>query len=804
MKKLLLIAAVAVLAGCSAQRNAVTVEAGKFPELNQNGKTAVVAHRGFWKCDAGGDSQNSIASLGAAIDNGFWGSECDIHLTSDDVIIVNHDNNIDGLPIRNHTYAELSAHLLPNGEKRPTFDEYLDRVAASSGRTVLVVEFKTQGSREKEDLLVGKTLDALKAHNLFNPSRVAFISFGHSICRTIAARAPEFVNQYLNGDIAPAVLAKEGINGIDYEYRVFHTHPEWVKEAHELGMSVNAWTVDKPAEMDYLAGLGVDAITSNVPLIVRERLGDREFRKAGPSFSVSMTGTYCRDHGLRSPQGAAVFGDLLFQFHDHNPAVAVYDLNTGTLAGDIVFGAVPTYHCNNVQFSTLYYARGDEFPLLYVSMENASEHCALAYRITRDGKGGFAAENVQKIVFPAPEEMGVYYPNIILDLQAGNLFVGGYAGPSWNRPDGGNAVRLLKFAMPSPDRAVVQLRPEDILEKMSTDFRVATQGASIRNGKLYQVFGVPGMGPTSLCCFDLSGFNLEWSFDLPSCGIAEEPEALGFHRDELIVVGVSGKVYRSGMNIPWTLPAELSVTAPRFAAGARKKLICMDLDATLTQHRTPLEQFNREALDNLGKKFDLVMVCAGNAPRVWKQMGEYPIDILGNYGMQEARVEDGELRIVRQITVPADTAFFLAKTDYLRKKYGYTEYGGDPVEFHAAGMVTFGLLGTDVPGERKLLFDPDRAKRRAMYPEVLEIFKDYAVFIGGSTSFDFAPKQFNKYDATLEYARERGYTLEDVIFIGDDFDDGGGDSHVRIKGMDYISIDDYHNFRQKTNPLLLQ
>ena len=78
-----------------------------------------------------------------------------------------------------------------------------------------------------------------------------------------------------------------------------------------------------------------------------------------------------------------------------------------------------------------------------------------------------------------------------------------------------------------------------------------------------------------------------------------------------------------------------------------------------------------------------------------------------------------------------------------------------------------------------------------MYPEVCEIFKDYSVYIGGSSSFDFSAKQYNKYDAAMRYATEHGYTEDQVLFIGDDFDDVGGDSHVRIKGMDYIKIVDY-------------
>ncbi len=56
-----------------------------------------------------------------------------------------------------------------------------------------------------------------------------------------------------------------------------------------------------------------------------------------------------------------------------------------------------------------------------------------------------------------------------------------------------------------------------------------------------------------------------------------------------------------------------------------------------------------------------------------------------------------------------------------------------------------------------------------MFPEVKEIFKDYSVFIGGTTSFDITPKQYNKLDAVLRYAAEHGYSLHQILFVGDDF-----------------------------------
>lgn len=273
MKKLIAIcAALVALTGCFSQRKAT-----EFPKMDNNGQVGIAAHRGFWKCEQAVNSQNSIASLTLAQDNGFWGSECDIHLTADGEIIVNHDHDIEGLVIAEHSYAELSSHLLANGEKRPTFDEYLDQ-AAKAPKTVLVVEFKSQGSDERDETLVRKAMDKIRKHGLWDPSKVAFISFSYFSCKKVAELAPAFVNQYLEGDIAPAELAKAGINGIDYNYKVLYEHPEWVKQAHDLGMSVNVWTVNKAKDMRNFIEMGVDVITTNEPLMLREILSDKEYK----------------------------------------------------------------------------------------------------------------------------------------------------------------------------------------------------------------------------------------------------------------------------------------------------------------------------------------------------------------------------------------------------------------------------------------------------------------------------------------------------------------------------------------------
>lgn len=235
---------------------------------------------------------------------------------------------------------------------------------------------------------------------------------------------------------------------------------------------------------------------------------------------------------------------------------------------------------------------------------------------------------------------------------------------------------------------------------------------------------------------------------------------------------------------------------------ANKRLICFDLDGTLTQHRSPLGGENRALLDKLSKKYKIIMVGAGSAFRIYSQMQEYPIDIIANYGMEESKIIDGKFTIVRQIKTTPDKEYFLEKVEYLRKKYGYTQYKGESVEFHSTGMVTFPLLGTKADVADKIVFDPNREKRKVMYSEVLELFPDYTVYIGGSSSFDFTAKQYNKYDAIMAYAKENGYEKQDILYVGDDFGDGGGDSHVRLGGLDYIEIIDYTTLAEKLKELL--
>ena len=234
------------------------------------------------------------------------------------------------------------------------------------------------------------------------------------------------------------------------------------------------------------------------------------------------------------------------------------------------------------------------------------------------------------------------------------------------------------------------------------------------------------------------------------------------------------------------------------------KVIALDMDGTITQHKTPLRQEHRAVLSQLSKTYKLVMVGAGQVMRIFNQLEHFPIDVIGNYGMQYGvyNPDTRNLDILRNVTADCDRERVTATINHLRERYGFTEFAGDTVEFHPSGCVTFPILGTKARQEDKLAYDPDRAKRRKIYAEVVEAFPDYCVFVGGSSSFDMAPKPYDKYYALDLYCQENGYAHDEVVYIGDDYGLGGNDEAVYTSDFPYITIDNYLDFPAIVKPLL--
>ena len=108
------------------------------------------------------------------------------------------------------------------------------------------------------------------------------------------------------------------------------------------------------------------------------------------------------------------------------------------------------------------------------------------------------------------------------------------------------------------------------------------------------------------------------------------------------------------------------------------RLVAFDLDGTLTQHKTKLDVQNRDILDRLAQKYALVMVGAGQCRRIFEQMGCYPLDIIGNYGLQYAAYnqETGTLDVKRDEVFSVDRVSVAARIEKLREKHGYATFVG--------------------------------------------------------------------------------------------------------------------------------
>ncbi|HSK67724.1 MAG TPA: phosphomannomutase, partial [Candidatus Limnocylindria bacterium] len=116
------------------------------------------------------------------------------------------------------------------------------------------------------------------------------------------------------------------------------------------------------------------------------------------------------------------------------------------------------------------------------------------------------------------------------------------------------------------------------------------------------------------------------------------------------------------------------------------KVVAMDLDGTLTQHKSPLGGENRAALDRLRERYRLLMVGAGACARIHAQMGGYPVDVIGNYGLQYGRFDPaaGTLAMAFDLRLPCDREDVARRILALRSELGLGCYTGEAVELHAS------------------------------------------------------------------------------------------------------------------------
>jgi len=231
----------------------------------------VIAHRGAWKKKA--LPENSIAALDEAIKLGCFGAEFDVHMTVDSVLVVNHDADYFGLKIAKTKYQDLLQKKLPNGENIPTLEAYL-KAGLKQKRTRLILEIKPSNVSHDWDMaMTDRVVTMVK--ELRATKLVDYISFGYDILQRVLIRDPKAKVAYLKGDVPLEKLKVDGFYGADYHYSVYQKG-EWFSKAKELGLTINAWTVNELKDMNWLIGHKVEFITTNEPELLLEAIKDQK------------------------------------------------------------------------------------------------------------------------------------------------------------------------------------------------------------------------------------------------------------------------------------------------------------------------------------------------------------------------------------------------------------------------------------------------------------------------------------------------------------------------------------------------
>lgn len=235
----------------------------------------IFGHRGA-SADA---PMNTLAAFELAAEQGADGIELDVHRSSDGAVVVLHDFDVDATtdgsgPISAMTLDQIK--VLDAGKwfgeqftglRVPTLDEVFDAVGQK-----LFVNVEIKSRTAETDGVEQAVADCIARHRM--AERVLVSSFNPLALHRFREIAPDVPVAALDASAIPDSL-REMMR--DFPHEAVHPHmdqvtAELVGEARRAGRRVNVWTVNDTDRARELAALGVDAIITDVPGVLRAAL----------------------------------------------------------------------------------------------------------------------------------------------------------------------------------------------------------------------------------------------------------------------------------------------------------------------------------------------------------------------------------------------------------------------------------------------------------------------------------------------------------------------------------------------------
>jgi glycerophosphoryl diester phosphodiesterase len=230
----------------------------------------IIGHRGT-SAEA---PENTLAAFALAQAQGADGIELDVQLSADGWPVVIHDSELERTTsgrgqVQQLTLAQLQELDAGKGQTIPTLDEVFETLGPGF---LYNVELKTAALRDTG--LAAAVADRIQAHHVENQTIVS--SFN-----PLAVRR---ARQHLTQSTWVAHLSYTTI--LKYKYllapsQAVHPHyrlvdADYMAWAKKMGWRVHVWTVDDPVEAQRLFDLGVHAIITNQPKLIRNALFSHE------------------------------------------------------------------------------------------------------------------------------------------------------------------------------------------------------------------------------------------------------------------------------------------------------------------------------------------------------------------------------------------------------------------------------------------------------------------------------------------------------------------------------------------------
>jgi glycerophosphoryl diester phosphodiesterase len=229
----------------------------------------VLAHRGA----TAAAPENTLPAFVAARALGADGVELDVHRTADGGLVVHHDAGARGLGVlAEHTEAEIRA----AGPEIPTLDEALE---ACAGMLVNVEVKNLPGDADYDpaEAVAAGVVALLRRRD--GRDDVLVSSFNLESVNRVRELDASIPTGFLT------LVGMDPVDGVDVAHAHGHgaVNPDvrslageaaaaTISRAHELGMTVNVWTVNDEDEIRRLAAAGVDAVITDLPDVARRVL----------------------------------------------------------------------------------------------------------------------------------------------------------------------------------------------------------------------------------------------------------------------------------------------------------------------------------------------------------------------------------------------------------------------------------------------------------------------------------------------------------------------------------------------------